>query len=521
VKVLHLAVAALLIAVAGCSSPAPQSPTPVGTIVAAPTETPPTWYSPPPTPTPAHTPWYSPSPTPPVISTPTPLPLPSVTPVPTATVTIIMSGSPTPYSGPQLLALSAYDFSRGAGVNLHIDHTDGQWGNSQYMLDMLESMMFGAVRTSLTLLPGPNNSYSNITNKIYQDGIDVDLFTNSSTQTPDSVMNYLKLIDPKAAKYIEGPNELDVCCNDPNYIKDDGSVMKNALKPVQIAEIGADNLKVIGPSLGFDDPSTLGDLTPFEDFVNMHDYMQAYNPDNSGYGGAYHGLSYGSELADIAGAQSVSTNPLASTEFGYSTLPNTKNNVTEYVQAAYLERQFLDHALLAVNPQFMYDLFDENCPSNTDGCHGVVRPDGSQKPSASGLQGMLYLLHDTAPAAMPCYVPVSIGTPTNNASIKYAIFCKSTGEYDIAIWQPVEIQNPNTLAFDTIPSTTVNVQLFNNPTSVVEWNQDIDFQWSSTTSPDTSKITPNERILLIAVNGPVPSGIPPLPTPPPTPIPSP
>lgn len=485
-KTLRLFVAAATILLAGCDPGSP--PTPLPTLTPKPAAS---TSAPVPTPTP----WYSPSPTP--------------SPEPTSTqVVVIPSATPTGYNGPQVLAMSAYDFSRGAGANIHIDHTDGVWANQDYMLHMVESMMFGAVRTSLTILSNP--SYVTKTNQFIDNGIDVDLLTDSASQTPQSIMNYLKLLDPYGKKWIEGPNELDVCCNDSQWIIDDDNVMKNGLKPAQVAE-GANTLGVIGPSLVFGDPRSLGDLSNYEDFTNMHDYMQGYPPENKGYGGGYFGYIYGDDLGDIAAAQSVTAKPTAATEFGYSTYPNIQNAVTEYTQADYLERQFLNHALLGVTHQYMYDLFDEG--NAQDGYWGIVRPDGSQKPSAFGLQGMLNILHDTKPAASPCYIPVTIKSPAS--TVRYAAFCKSSGEYDIAIWDTSEVEDPNNRLMELLPVVSASISIFNNPSRVVQWNQDSTFHWSYNEKPDTANLVPSDRVSFIQVNGPKPAAIPALPTPPP------
>jgi hypothetical protein len=218
----------------------------------------------------------------------------------------------------------------------------------------------------------------------------------------------------------------------------------------------------------------------------------------------------------VCNAQQASvTKPVIATEFGYEINPYKQNGSIEAAQGTFILRQILYHEILGVPKSYIYELDDSNGQT-----YGLLRSDGSQRPAYAQVAGFQNILADTAPVS-GCVVPATVNT-TGVLSISV---CKTTGEYDVILWQPVISYNTNTLIENTFAPISTPI-VFNNgfsPSSVTQWT------WNGTTwsnfavGPSVGSVTVpvTDAPTIISVNGPSsPTPLPSLPTAPPTPVPT-
>jgi hypothetical protein len=381
----------------------------------------------------------------------------------------------------------AQTFHDGIGVNYHLDHTNGQWANYPYLRQLARAIGFKTIRSSLTILPGANNQYYNeiqtLDDQDKADAIRSDEIIGQSVTTAQQIKNYMTVW---GVSLFEGPNEVDT--SDPkNYAAD----TKATMAAIIAARASWPGIAIVAPTVVNADPSTIAGTY---DYGNMHDYTNPREPETPGWGGVYYGQVYGSIPYNIAKANVAAPGkPVISTEFGFSTNPGT---LTEYTQAAYLVRQLLQHASLGVTKQFIYDLVDEG--GSADGYWGLARPDGSFKPSAYAVQGLLNLTKDTV--AKNCTLNATFNT---TQTLDSQLFCFSSGEKMLALWRPVQLQDPNTYAAETFTSASVTVSFGETITNLREYQYDGNFILSSLDNPTSYTVT--DRPLFISVDGPATS----------------
>jgi hypothetical protein len=388
---------------------------------------------------------------------------------------------------------SAFGYSQSIGENIHIDDPVGQWQNYDFIERLLIGMGVRSVRSSLTILPGPSNAYASFMTKLAADGITSDNIVGPNITTTAQIQTLLSYAPGVIS--LEGPNEQDICCNDSAWIAHDQATT------AAMAPIHGENpaMTIIAPSVASNDPALLGNLAGEVQSGNMHPYRGSFIPESLGWGGVFYGQVYGSLAYNIAAAQRSAVGlPVISTEESYTT-----GTVSESTQASYDERFTLWAYMHGILKQYLYDLLDDS------ESFGVARLDGSLKPSAYGLQGLFRILADSQPASGMCSLDVSITTTVPYDAL---LLCKSNGEQDLVLWQPAQLQDPQTLA--STPATPAPVTVTANTTGpAIVYLQSASYQWSNAVPTSSGNVSGRltERPLIIAFHAASPVVIPPLP----------
>lgn len=361
------------------------------------------------------------------------------------------------YVFPTLLAtlitgFSAFDFTNSVCENLHIDSNAGQWQNYDYIEGFLNAEHIGCVRTSLTIYPGANNRYVNFMNKLNADlGITSIEIAGMSITSMNQVAPLVAM--RKGISYIEGPNEPDIS-GDPNWIA------KTEATEWSLAAYHLTNpsISIVAPAISMANPASVQPINPSSisaptlltypffqfQYGNMHPYTGKRPPETSGWGGPVYGATYGSLAYNIAAASQLSGSlPVIATEAGFSTA-----DVTEATQSAYLQRLILWTFMNGVKKTALYDFTDDSQS------YGLSRVDGSMKPAAYGLQGLRDTLYDAKPFKGTCALNAAVAT---KAAYKSLLLCKSNGEEDLVLWQPTQLQNPDTGA--ATPTTPADLSV--------------------------------------------------------------
>ena len=407
-----------------------------------------------------------------------------------------------------MTGVGAYNLTESVGINIHLNY--GNYANYPYIQAVLVAARIHHVRDGMQPFETAvweTNEY----NSLGAAGIKADLIVNHNEPIGEVIEDML-LINPGVVEAIENSNELDICCNLANWASLDRWQQSNIVWPVR--NIVFPIALTYGPATGNSSYASIGDLSSYEDFGNVHDYEGGFPPENTGFGGpSYCGFIYGQLITDICNAQQASkTRPIIATEFGYEINPYQQNGSIEAVQGTFILRQILYHQILGVPKSYIYELDDSNGQT-----YGLLRSDGSQRPSYAQIAGFQNILADTAPISN-CVVPVTV----NTSGVMALGVCKTTGEYDLILWQPAVSYNTNTLiqnVFGPI-STPVTLNAGFSPSSVTQWSF-ANGSWSNAPA-STSGIPVTDVPTIISMNGPPsPTPMPALPTAPPTPVPTP
>ncbi|HEY5913828.1 MAG TPA: hypothetical protein VJA21_24835 [Verrucomicrobiae bacterium] len=181
-----------------------------------------------------------------------------------------------------------------------------------------------------------------------------------------------------------------------------------------------------------DSPGKLGDLSPYLDFGNMHPYA-ASQPASRHWGW---GLSMERAIAE---ARKVSGDkPILATECGYHNQVDHQGHpgVTEAAEARYLPRLLFVYFNRGMVKAYKYELLDlKPDPGFTDmeRHFGLVRTNGTPKPSFYALKNLLHLLSDPGPAVQTGSLAFQLTGPATN--LQHALLQKRDGTFWLALFQ--------------------------------------------------------------------------------------
>ena len=179
-----------------------------------------------------------------------------------------------------------------------------------------------------------------------------------------------------------------------------------------------------------DSPAKLGDLTPYLDFGNVHPYA-AGNPPSRHWGW---GLSMEKAIDE---ARKVSADKsILVTECGYHNRMEEKGHpgVSETAEAKYLPRLLFVYFNRGMTKAYKYELFDEKPdPGFTDmeRHFGLVRTNGTPKPSFIALKNLLHLLADPGPATQTGSLAFEISGASTN--LQHTLLQNRNGTFWLAV----------------------------------------------------------------------------------------
>jgi hypothetical protein len=224
------------------------------------------------------------------------------------------------------------------------------------------------------------------------------------------------------------------------------------------ADPGTKDTPVVVSSLANlrDSPGKLGDLSAFLDFGNMHPYA-AGNPPSRHWGW---GLSMARAIAE---ARKVSGDkPILVTECGYHNRMENQGHpgVTETAEAKYLPRLFLVYFNRGMAKAYKYELLDLKpdlqCV-DMESHFGLVRTNGTPKPSFYALKNLLHLLSDPGPPVASESLSFELSGATNN--IHHTLLKKRDGTFWLAVFQEAVSYDAKTHQDLEVPAQQVTLEL--------------------------------------------------------------
>jgi hypothetical protein len=150
------------------------------------------------------------------------------------------------------------------------------------------------------------------------------------------------------------------------------------------------------------------------------------------------------------------------TETGYCTGTGTAGLVDQTTQAILLLNNYLDMFSASVPYTTVYTLFDGNTGDNN--CfdnYGVFESDqATPKTSATAIKSMMTILGDTASVFSPGKLNYSIsGLPSGGSGGFSLLLQKTTGIWEICIWNEPQIWNDTTHSEITPPTSALTINL--------------------------------------------------------------
>lgn len=202
---------------------------------------------------------------------------------------------------------------------------------------------------------------------------------------------------------------------------------------------------------------------------NLHYYQAGFMPETNGWGGGdFYNNSYGS-LAYVKDQFTLTSSamPTWASEAGYYTATPLQGALPEANLAAYIPRLLLNNLANGVSRTYLYELFDEGMatasliatnPGQAEQySYGLIRNDGSFKPSYTAIRSLITSLADPGTAFAPGSLPLTISGATSN--VHQMLFQKRDGSYWLAVWIAASGYNLNTQAETPVSPQNITVSI--------------------------------------------------------------
>jgi hypothetical protein len=332
-------------------------------------------------------------------------------------------------------AVRSDDFVDAAGVNVHLHYTETPYYTNwslikQALIDLgVRHVRDGLIDTTL-------QAYYNRHIELSEVGI-TGIYTIEASQSTWLLQAWPSRVKGAFAGY-ESPNELD-------GVAGGLSTLRGTVPRLFLAANGgtAPNVPVIGPSLVEQASyALLGNVSPYFDYGNVHNYYSGRNPGNTGWGGTdSEGHRYGSLAYTLDSARLVSgSKPVWSTETGYNNDPFTTNYISQAAAAIYMPRLLLEHWNAGIRRTYIYELLSEGLRPNSD--FGLLTTTGGRKPAFYAVSNLLNMLTDKDDAS---FTPQSLAYTINggNSNLHRLLLQKTDGTFYLALWVELPSYDPD------------------------------------------------------------------------------
>jgi hypothetical protein len=258
--------------------------------------------------------------------------------------------------------------------------------------------------------------------------------------TPAGAVTNIKALG-NSIEAVEGANEYDGS-GDPNWVTTLRNYTQQLYSDIRSDPVTA-GLAIVGPSVVNPDASKVGNISAWVNYGNFHPY-DLWPPEPPS-----------AHIDTWLSAHQVMfpAEPYEITEVGYPTataLPGLSNSVSLTVQAKYLSRLFLEYFNRGIRRTFVYDLADwpNTDPSNWSANLGIIRSDGSPKPSFNALENLIALLKDPGPSFTPGSLSYDVSSSTT--TLHQTLVQKRNGTFYLVLWNEITSTNADVDASVTV-----------------------------------------------------------------------
>jgi hypothetical protein len=373
-------------------------------------------------------------------------------------------------------ARSADSFVDSIGVNTHVSYFDTAYEDYPLIRDSLADLGVRHIRDGVRLTDDPqhNRRIDERYQGLIESGLKLNLIlgpvpSRFRTVSREEVAAIAEMAGP-GLEMLEGPNEYDATDlkgENPDWAEELRSYQRNLYQIVKGYSTTAD-VPVLGPSLiGYENYNELGYLGDYLDYGNIHSYSGGRRPETSGWGANNYGsIEYNMDLASrMSGSE-----PQIVTEAGYHNAWRASGGhpgISEEAAASYIPRMYLEYFNQGIVRTYAYELIDElpNPRRDDPELHfGLLRYDGSEKPSYTALKNLISLLED--PGSLledpgeefePQSLRYTLGGDTSD--VHSTLLQKRDGRFYLILWlqKPVyDLENDENMA---VPAQRVNIEL--------------------------------------------------------------
>ena len=346
--------------------------------------------------------------------------------------------------------IRAADFIATLGVNAHLNDPNSSYATSD-VLGQLTYLGINNVRTS---------DYSNTQLPRYlalgAAGIKFDAITVIAPQNPINLASEIADLNQIAPylRSVEGPNEINT---DPvSYNGLTGAAAADAFQADLYNAVKADpalaGVQVLPFSLSVGGSLTgYGTVNAYASEANVHGYASGGVP-------PYYYLNYA-----VSSVPTVTGKPVVMSETGYYTLADGNSGVNQYVQGVWDMDVLVQDAANGIVDTYLYQLEDgyHNDPSDPEDNYGLFTVNGTPKQAAVDIHNLTTILADTGPAAAS-FTPGTLNDTVTGLNPDYgfqAVFAKSNGVFDIALWSEPQFFDSATGVQSPVAASPVTVSL--------------------------------------------------------------
>ncbi len=361
-------------------------------------------------------------------------------------------------------ARSAFDFVNSIGVNTHLNYFDTQYGNFSFISRELQSLGIRHLRDGAHLQNADyNRTLYGRWIELGKLGIRFDAVLDPRSklgEMPPALLANIDELSGRTIESFEGPNELDIS-KIPNWLSVDRDYQQAIFKAAQSLP-NRSVIQIIAPSLAFaSQASDLGDISAYVDEGNLHPYPAAKEPS----------VIFPQQI-DFARMMS-GAKKIVITETGYHNGIKDHSDqpgISEAAAARYIPRLYLENFANGIARTYLYEFLDEAADPalNHFQLHwGLIRSDGSEKPAFFALKNLIAELRDTETPRQLGSLSWSLSS--KDPHIHHLLLQKSTGEFDLVLWQEVssydekaqiDLVNPRCPALLTLSHKARSVALY-------------------------------------------------------------
>lgn len=392
-------------------------------------------------------------------------------------------------------ARRADDFVDSIGVNTHL-YYDSSVYHQKYDSLIKPKLLELGVRHARDGAVRNLNGYMDRLKDLEKSGIRFTLTCDLRNTTPQAVVSLVKELGTNVVEGVQGTNEYNLS-GDGNWADKLRNYQRQLYQAVKGDSVTR-NVSVYGPPLTDSSAyKTLGDLSAYIDYGTMNHYYSGRNPGVWGWGSD----NYGSTDWKVRTAKIGSVSkPVVITETGYHGLVNTSNGhkgVPDDISGKYMPRLFLEHFNYGIPRTFMYELIDVYYSSSAvDKNLGLLRNDGSERPSFKAMKNLIGLVKDTRTSFTPGSLDYVLGGDTEN--IHRTLLQKQDGRFYLILWQEVSGFNVDTKQVIKVDSQKVNLTLNTEITKATIYVPNDSSNWvSQQTYPKQLSIDVDDRPVVI------------------------
>jgi len=315
-------------------------------------------------------------------------------------------------------------FADSVGINVHLHHTGTPYDNFDLVRTRLADLGVRHLRDGLIATTWqPYYDRHNALGAMGMKGTFI-----AAPDTPDETLRSYPSRMSSAFEGYEAPNEYDA-----SGVAAWTSLLRQSLVELRAlkTQTNLSAYPVFGPSLTSSAAyAALGDVSAYFDDANLHNYMQGRHPGTTGWGdGGYGSIDWNLALA----RRYAPGNPVVTTETGYWDDLAVADSVPAVIAGRYIPRLLLEQFRKGIRRTYLYELIDDpqSGVAGRSG-YGLVRADGTPKPSFLAVSNLLRIFTDRGPDVAPQSFTYSLDGGDGN--VRQIPFQKRDGTMLLAVW---------------------------------------------------------------------------------------